>query len=47
MQQADIQIAAIAFAPGNGTVVSGDGDLKAVPGLSVEDRASSGAGSGS
>jgi hypothetical protein len=30
MQQIDIQIAAIAFALGNCTVVSGDGDLKAV-----------------
>jgi tRNA(fMet)-specific endonuclease VapC len=37
MQQIDIQIAAIAFALGNCTVVSGDSDLKAVPGLSVED----------
>jgi tRNA(fMet)-specific endonuclease VapC len=37
MQQIDIQIAAIASALGNCTVVSGDGDLKAVPELSVED----------
>jgi tRNA(fMet)-specific endonuclease VapC len=39
MQQIDIQIAAIAFALGNCTVVSGDGDLKAIPGLAVEDWA--------
>jgi tRNA(fMet)-specific endonuclease VapC len=39
MQQIDIQIAAIAFALGNCTVVSGDSDLKAVPGLTVEDWA--------
>lgn len=39
MQQIDIQIAAIAFALGNCTVVSGDSDLKAVPGLKVEDWA--------
>ena len=37
MQQIDIQIAAIAFALGNCTVVSGDSDLRAIPGLSVED----------
>jgi tRNA(fMet)-specific endonuclease VapC len=36
MQQVDIQIAAIAFTLGNCTVVSGDGDLAAVPGLTVE-----------
>jgi tRNA(fMet)-specific endonuclease VapC len=39
MQQVDIQIAAIAFALGNCTVISGDGDLAAVPGLIVEDWA--------
>jgi tRNA(fMet)-specific endonuclease VapC len=37
MQQIDIQAAAIAFALGNCTVVSGDSDLKAIPGLPVED----------
>lgn len=36
MQQVDIQVAAIAFALGNCTVVSGDSDLGAVPGLTVE-----------
>jgi tRNA(fMet)-specific endonuclease VapC len=36
MQQVDIQIAAIAFALGNCTVVSADSDLAAVPGLTVE-----------
>ena len=36
MQQVDIQIAAIAFALGNCTVVSEDSDLLAVPGLTVE-----------
>ncbi|QEH31829.1 hypothetical protein OJF2_02940 [Aquisphaera giovannonii] len=39
MQQVDIQIAAIAFALGNCTVVSGDSDLAAVPGLTVENWA--------
>ena len=39
MQQVDIQIAAIALALGDCTVVSGDGDLMAIPGLSVEDWA--------
>jgi tRNA(fMet)-specific endonuclease VapC len=39
MQQIDIQIAAIALTLGNCTVVSGDSDLKAIPGLSVEDWA--------
>lgn len=39
MQQIDVQIAAIAFSLGNCTVVSGDSDLKAVPGLKVEDWA--------
>lgn len=37
MQQIDVQIAAIAFSLGNCTVVSGDSDLKAVPGLKVVD----------
>ena len=36
MQQVDIQIAAIAFSLGKCTVVSGDSDLAAIPGLSVE-----------
>ncbi|MGH7171910.1 MAG: type II toxin-antitoxin system VapC family toxin [Gemmataceae bacterium] len=36
MQQIDIQIAAIAFGLGKCTVVSGDSDLAAVPGLKVE-----------
>jgi tRNA(fMet)-specific endonuclease VapC len=35
-QQVDIQIAAIAFTLGNCMVVSGDSDLAAVPGLTVE-----------
>ena len=39
MQQIDIQIAAIAFTLGNCTVVTGDSDLAAVPGLSVENWA--------
>ncbi len=39
MQQIDIQIAAIAFTLGNCTVVSGDSDLAAVPGLTVENWA--------
>lgn len=39
MQQIDIQIAAIALSLGNTTVVSADGDLRAVPGLDVEDWA--------
>jgi tRNA(fMet)-specific endonuclease VapC len=39
MQQIDIQLAAIAFALGNCTVVSGDSDLAAVPGLTVENWA--------
>ena len=47
MQQIDIQIAAIAFALGNCTVVSGDSDLKAIPGLVVEDWAAEAAGPGS
>ena len=40
MQQIDIQVAAVAFALGNCAVVSTDSDLKAFPGLSVEDWAS-------
>jgi tRNA(fMet)-specific endonuclease VapC len=36
MQQIDIQVAAVALSLGNTTVVSGDGDLSAVPGLTVE-----------
>jgi tRNA(fMet)-specific endonuclease VapC len=47
MQQIDIQIAAIAFALGHCTVVSGDSDLKAIPGLSVEDWVAEAAGHGS
>jgi len=46
MQQVDIQIAAIALALGHCTVVSGDSDLKAVPGLSVEDWGSEASESG-
>ena len=37
MQVPDIQIAAIALSLGNCVVVSKDGDLRAVPGLAVED----------
>ena len=37
--QNDITIAAIAFTLGNATVVTMDGDLSAVPGLSVENWA--------
>jgi tRNA(fMet)-specific endonuclease VapC len=40
MQQVDIQIAAIALSLGDCTVVSGDSDLAAVPGLAVENWAS-------
>jgi tRNA(fMet)-specific endonuclease VapC len=47
MQQIDIQIAAIASALGNCPVVSGDSDLKAIPGLAVEDWAAEAAGHGS
>jgi tRNA(fMet)-specific endonuclease VapC len=36
MQQVDVMIAAIALAIGNCTVVSGDSDLMAIPGLAVE-----------
>jgi tRNA(fMet)-specific endonuclease VapC len=39
MQQIDIQIAAIARSLGNCTVVSADGDLAAVPNLTVENWA--------
>ena len=41
MQQVDIQIGAVALSLGNCTVVSGDSDLKAIPGLKVEDWAES------
>ena len=37
MQVPDMQIAAIALSLGNGVVVSKDGDLRAVPRLTVED----------
>ena len=37
MQQVDIMVAAIALSLGNCTVVTGDSDLAAVPGLAVED----------
>lgn len=40
IQQIDMQIAAIALSLGKCTVVSGDADLTAVPGLSVENWAS-------
>jgi tRNA(fMet)-specific endonuclease VapC len=36
MQQIDTMIAAVAFSLGNCTVVSADSDLRAVPGLTVE-----------
>jgi tRNA(fMet)-specific endonuclease VapC len=36
IQQIDIQIAAVAFALGQCTVVSNDGDMTEVPGLTVE-----------
>jgi tRNA(fMet)-specific endonuclease VapC len=39
MQQVDMQIAAIAFVLGNCTVVTGDSDFVAIPGLSVENWA--------
>ena len=39
IQQVDMQIAAIAFALGPCTVVSSDGDMKEVPGLTVENWA--------
>lgn len=41
MQQIDIQMAAIALTLGNTTVVNSDTDLAAVPGLTVENWASS------
>jgi tRNA(fMet)-specific endonuclease VapC len=44
IQQIDIQIAAIAFALADGIVVSGDSDLKAIPGLAVEDWGAEAAG---
>jgi tRNA(fMet)-specific endonuclease VapC len=40
IQQVDMMIAAIALSLGNCTVVSGDSDLAAVPGLRVENWAS-------
>jgi tRNA(fMet)-specific endonuclease VapC len=39
MQQVDTMIAAVAFALGNCTVVSGDRDVMAIPGLTVENWA--------
>ncbi|CAN5286515.1 hypothetical protein BH10PLA2_BH10PLA2_34290 [soil metagenome] len=36
MQHIDIQVAAIAFVLGDCTVVSGDSDLTAIPGLTVD-----------
>jgi tRNA(fMet)-specific endonuclease VapC len=39
MSVVDMQVAAIAFALGNCTVVTKDGDLSAVPGLQVENWA--------
>ena len=39
MSVVDMQLAAIAFALGNCTVVSKDGDLSTVPGLQVENWA--------
>ncbi len=36
MQQIDVQIVAITLSLGNRTVISGDSDLAAVPGLTVE-----------
>lgn len=41
MSIVDIQLAAIAFSLGNCTVVTKDGDLSAVPGLPVENWATS------
>ncbi|MHB1560682.1 MAG: type II toxin-antitoxin system VapC family toxin [Isosphaeraceae bacterium] len=46
MQQIDIQLAAIALALGHCTVVSSDSDLKATPGLPVEDWAAEARGPG-
>jgi len=40
MQQIDVQIAAVAVTLGNCTVVTGDSDLAAIPGLAVENWAS-------
>lgn len=39
MQVPDVQVAAVAFALGNCTVVSADSDLFAIPGLTVENWA--------
>ena len=39
MQQIDVQVAAVALALGNCTVVSRDSDLRAIEGLDVEDWA--------
>jgi len=39
MQIPDMQLAAVAFAIGNCTVVTTDSDLSAIPGLSVENWA--------
>lgn len=39
MQQIDIMVAAVALSLGNGTVITDDTDLLAVPGLSVENWA--------
>ena len=39
IQQIDMQVAAVAFALGNCTVVSGDSDLTSVSGLAVENWA--------
>ena len=36
MQQIDIMVAAIALSLGNRTVVTGDSDLTAIPGLTIE-----------
>src|SRR5947209_7427578 len=44
IQQIDMMIAAIAFSLGDCTVVSADSDLRAVPGLTVENWTSGGAG---
>lgn len=38
MQVPDVQMAAIALSLGKCVVVSKDGDVRAVPGLAVEDR---------
>ncbi len=46
MQQIDIQIAAIARALGHCTLVSSDSDLKAIPGLPVENWAAKASGPG-